>query len=202
LLMRLYEPPPGTLLLDGTDIREFTLAAVRGMFGYVPQESFLFAMSVADNIRFGCGDLPLATVQDLARQVGLDEEIAGFPQGYDTLVGERGITLSGGQKQRVAIARALALQPRILVLDDALSSVDAETETLILSHLRAHAEAATAIIVAHRISAVKEADQIIVMDRGTIVDRGTHAELIRRDGYYRELYDLQRIEAAELSTAP
>jgi len=199
LLMRLYDPPPGTVCLDGVDIRDLPLATLRGMFAYVPQEPFLFAMSVADNIRFGQPDMPMDTVQQLARQVGLDEEIAGFPQGYDTLVGERGITLSGGQKQRVAIARALALHAPFLVLDDALSSVDAETEALILSHLRAQSGSMTTIIVAHRVSAVKDAGLILVMDNGMIIDRGTHAELISRAGYYRELYDLQRIEAAELA---
>lgn len=201
LLLRLYDPPAGCVLLDGVDVRDLPLATLRGMFGYVPQESFLFAMSVADNIRFGCAELPLARVRELARLVSLDEEIAGFPQGYDTLVGERGITLSGGQKQRVAIARALALHPPILILDDALASVDAETESLILSRVRTQAPHATTIIVAHRLSAVKAADMILVMDHGQIIDRGTHAELIRRDGYYRELYELQRIEAAELAGA-
>lgn len=199
VLMRVYDPPPGTVWLGGVDIRELPLVTVRGMFAYVPQEPFLFSLSVADNIRFGRPDLSLEEVQALARCVGLDEEVMSFPQGYDTVVGERGITLSGGQKQRVAIARALALRAPILVLDDALSSVDAETEAMILQHLRSLAGTATMLIVAHRVSALKHADLIFVMDEGRIVDCGTHAELISREGYYRELYELQRIEAAELA---
>ncbi len=201
LLMRLYEPPPAAIFIDGHDLRTLQLERVRGLFGYVAQEPFLFSMSVADNIRFGRPDLARAAVIELATAVRLHEEIEAFPQGYDTLVGERGITLSGGQKQRIAIARALALRPAVLVLDDALSSVDAETEDAILAYLRAPGQRTTMIIIAHRISAVRDADMILVLDDGRIVDRGTHAALVQREGFYSELYRLQTLEAMH-GTAP
>jgi ATP-binding cassette subfamily B protein len=195
LLMRLYEPPPASVFMDGHDVRTLHLERVRGLFGYVAQEPFLFSMSVADNIRFGRPDLAHDAIVALAKAVRLHDEIVTFPEGYDTLVGERGITLSGGQKQRVAIARALALRPAVLVLDDALSSVDAETETAILAYLRANMQRTSMIVIAHRISAVRDADLILVLDRGRVVDRGTHAALVQREGFYSEVYRLQTLEA-------
>jgi ATP-binding cassette subfamily B protein len=198
LFMRLYDAPPGTVFVDGHDVRDLAVDDVRELFGYVPQDSFLFAMSVRNNIRFGAPDTPDTEVEHLARLACIHNEILEFPDGYETLVGERGITLSGGQKQRVSIARALALKPRVLVLDDALSSVDTETEAEMLRNLLQEVEGITAVLIAHRISTVKNADQIIVIEDGVISDRGTHEELLAREGYYSELYALQSLEAAAL----
>jgi len=175
-------------------VRELKLSVLRGLFGYVPQETFLFAMSVADNIAFGAEGIGNSEIESLAKLVEVSAEIDGFPDGYDTLVGERGITLSGGQKQRIAIARALALKPRILVLDDSLSSVDTETEAAILSRLKEEITNLTAILVAHRISTIKEADLIIVIDEGTIAEQGTHDELLAMGGLYAELFRMQQLE--------
>ncbi|MDM7991755.1 MAG: ABC transporter ATP-binding protein [Candidatus Fermentibacter sp.] len=194
LMMRLYDPPAGTILIGGTDIRDMSLEALRGFFGYVPQETFLFAMNVADNIAFGTGGLSRGQVEDLARKVQIQSEIESFPEGYDTLVGERGVTLSGGQKQRVAIARALATDPSILVLDDALSSVDTETEAAILSTLSESLGQRTGVVIAHRISTVKRADLIIVLDGGRLVESGTHDELLALGGIYADLHRMQQLE--------
>jgi ATP-binding cassette subfamily B protein len=195
LLMRLYDPPPGTIFVGGIDIRELKLRELRGLFGYVPQETFLFALPLAGNIAFGCDDLPRAEVERLARLVALDEEIRAFPRGYDTMVGERGVTLSGGQKQRVAIARALATDPDILVLDDSLSSVDTGTERSILGALRGGRRGRTNVAIAHRTSTVREADVILVLDRGALVEQGSHDELMERDGFYADLHRMQQLEA-------
>jgi len=194
LLMRLYDPPADSVFIGGIDIRQMKLENIRGLFGYVPQETFLFAMSVADNIAFGCDDLESKTIREIAEQVDIADDIEAFPDGFDTTVGERGVTLSGGQKQRIAIARALALKPKILVLDDALSSVDTKTEALILSKLLSRAENLTGIIIAHRISTVKNADLIIVLDSGCVVEQGGHDDLIALNGYYAELYRMQQLE--------
>ncbi len=194
LIMRLYDPPPGTVFLGGEDVRKRTLSSVRGLFGYVPQETFLFAMSIADNISFGAGELPEEQVRHLASMAEIASEIEAFPKGFDTMVGERGVTLSGGQKQRIAIARALAVSPRILVLDDSLSAVDTETEASLLNKLRGRIKGLTSIIIAHRISTVQNADLIIVLDKGKLVEKGTHRELLEADGYYAELYRMQQLE--------
>lgn len=194
LIMRLYDPPEGTILYDETPLQSLRLDDIRKLFGYVPQDPFLFAMSVADNIRFGTPDLPDEEVEKYARLVRMHDEILTFPDGYNTRVGERGITLSGGQKQRISIARALAARPPILILDDALSSVDSETENALLKELASLPDDATRIVVAHRISAVKDADSIIVLDKGHIIDQGTHRDLIGRPGYYRDLFHLQSLE--------
>lgn len=194
LLMRLYDPPRGSVFVGGEDVHDMKLATIRGMFGYVPQETFLFAMSIADNIAFGNTEIPRETVEKLASIVDIDSEIKSFPDGYDTMVGERGVTLSGGQKQRVAIARALAVRPSILVLDDALSSVDTETEAAILDRLKQDIRDLTSILIAHRISTIQAADSIIVMDEGRIVEHGTHSHLLERDGFYAELYRMQQLE--------
>ena len=195
LLMRLYEPPEGTVLLDGRDVRTLKLGNLRGLFGYVPQETFLFAMTIGGNISFGAGPLSPDQIRELARTVDIDSEIMGFPQGYDTIVGERGVTLSGGQKQRVAIARALAPGPKILVLDDSLSAVDTETEDSILKAVKSRTRDITTIIIAHRISTVKHSDLILVMENGRIVEKGTHDELLAMKGFYTELYRMQQLEA-------
>ena len=194
LLMRLYDPPEGKVFIGGEEIHTLKLSEIRGLFGYVPQETFLFAMSIAENIAFGAGDVSMDRIKQLSRIVDIDSEIEKFPDAYDTTVGERGVTLSGGQKQRVAIARALAVKPRILVLDDALSSVDTETEAAILSRLQEDISNLTSILIAHRISTIQNADNILVMDDGKIVEQGTHLELLQRDGFYAELYRMQQLE--------
>jgi ATP-binding cassette subfamily B multidrug efflux pump len=197
LLPRLFDPPPGTVLIDGTDVRDLSLAQLRGAIGFVPQEAFLFSESIADNIAFGVGGAAAADRDRIAWAAGvarLDKDVAGFPNGYDTAVGERGITLSGGQKQRAAIARALMPDPRILVLDDALSAVDTYTEEEILARLRGVMRQRTSIIVSHRVSTVRDADLILVLERGRVIERGTHDELVRLDGFYAELYRKQLLE--------
>ena len=194
LLMRLYDPPEGAIYIGGVDARDLSLSAIRSLFGYVPQETFLFAMSIADNIAFGTEGLSPERIRGLASLVDIDGEIDGFPDGYHTTVGERGDTLSGGQKQRVAIARALATDPSILVLDDSLSSVDTETEAAILGRLSSDIRNLTSIVIAHRISTIQNADLIIVMDGGRLVEKGTHAELLQHEGFYSELYRMQQLE--------
>jgi ATP-binding cassette, subfamily B, multidrug efflux pump len=196
LLPRLHEPPPGTVFIGGIDVREIPLAVLRGAIGFVPQEPFLFSDTIAHNVLFGvdaAGD-EAARVETAARIARLDKDVSAFPKGYDTLVGERGITLSGGQKQRTALARALAIDPPILILDDALSAVDTYTEEEILSRLRAVMRQRTSIIVSHRVSTVRDADQIFVLDAGRIVERGSHDELVRRGGPYAALYRKQLLE--------
>jgi ATP-binding cassette subfamily B protein len=203
LLARLYEPPPGTVFVDGTDVRELPLATLRGAIGFVPQEAFLFSDSLAANVAFGFdaqkGDLKGSAdrqqaILDAAAVARLDKDVMDFPKGYDTMVGERGITLSGGQKQRTALARAIAIDPKILVLDDALSAVDTYTEEEILSRLRDVMRRRTSFIVSHRISTVRDADLILVIDDGRIVERGTHDQLIRSGGLYAELHKKQLLE--------
>jgi ATP-binding cassette subfamily B protein len=196
LLPRLNDPPPGTVFIDGVDVRDIPLPVLRGAIGFVPQEPFLFGASIADNIALGVRAAPapqdlIGTAAAVAR---LDKDVESFPRGYETLVGERGITLSGGQKQRTAIARAVAVDPRILVLDDALSAVDTYTEEEILQRLSGVMRQRTSLIVSHRVSTVRTADQILVLDNGRIVERGSHAELLKRDGLYADLHRKQLLE--------
>jgi ATP-binding cassette subfamily B multidrug efflux pump len=194
LLPRIYDAPPGSLLIDGRPIREYPLETLRRNIGFVPQETFLFSDSVRENIAFGVETSSDDQVQRAAAAANIAADIEGFPEGYKTLVGERGITLSGGQKQRSAIARAIIRDPRILVLDDALSSVDTYTEETILNHLREVMRDRTTIFISHRVSTVRNADRIAVLHEGRVVELGTHEELIARNGYYTDLYNKQLLE--------
>jgi ATP-binding cassette subfamily B protein len=199
LLPRIYNPPAGTIFVDGVDITTLPLDELRRGIGVVPQEPFLFSDTVGGNIAFGLAgpadrSETRARVTRAAELAGLAADIAGFPAGYDTKVGERGITLSGGQKQRAAIARAIAIDPRILLLDDALSSVDTSTEEAILRELAAVRRARTCLVVAHRISTVRDADQILVLRDGRVAERGTHDELVARGGLYADMHRRQLLE--------
>jgi ATP-binding cassette subfamily B protein len=197
LLARLHNPPRGTVFIDGKDVRDIPLDALRGVIGFVPQEPFLFSDTLGDNVAFGWrgsdGERH-RTIAAAAEVAQLTKDVQDFPKGYDTVVGERGITLSGGQKQRAAIARAVAIDPRILILDDALSAVDTYTEEEILTRLKRVMKARTAIIISHRISTVRDADQIVVLHAGRVVEKGRHDELIRRGGHYAELHKKQLLE--------
>src|SRR5712671_6403698 len=203
LIPRIYDAEPGMVLIDGEPVGEFPLKQLRQNIGFVPQETFLFSDTIAENIAFGAGEMdPLAkqiAIEQAAEASRIAEDVAGFPQGYETVVGERGITLSGGQKQRTAIARAIIRAPRILILDDALSSVDTHTEEKILEQLREIMHGRTTIFISHRVSTVRNADKIAVLHDGSIVEYGTHDELIARDGYYTDLYNKQLLEE-ELET--
>jgi ATP-binding cassette subfamily B protein len=194
LLPRLNDPPPGTVFVDGVDVRDLPLAVLRGAIGFVPQEPFLFSATIAENIAFGIAGAGRERIEHAAHVSRLDKDLADFPKGFDTVVGERGITLSGGQKQRTAIARAVMTDPKILVLDDALSAVDTYTEEEILSRLSGVMRSRTTIIVSHRVSTVRTADQILVLDDGGIVERGTHDQLVGLNGLYAELYRKQLLE--------
>jgi ATP-binding cassette subfamily B protein len=200
LISRLYEAPEGSLLIDGRGVRDYPLAVLRRNIGMVPQETFLFSATIRENLAFGA---PHASPEDLleaAAAAHIRQEFEEFPQGFETMVGERGVTLSGGQKQRAAIARALLRRPAILILDDALSSVDTYTEERILNGLRGYTEGATTILISHRVSTVRNADQIAVLVHGRIVELGRHDELLSLDGYYAGLYRKQQLEE-ELTVA-
>jgi ATP-binding cassette subfamily B protein len=206
LLPRFYDYTGGKLTLDGVDIKEYSREYLRRQVGIVEQEPFLFSRTIRENIAYGAPDgITDEQIEEAARAAAVHDAIVAFPNGYNTLVGERGITLSGGQKQRVAIARALLRDPRILILDDATSSVDMETEALIRDALARLMQGRTTFIIAHRIQSVMEADQILVLDQGRVVQHGTHDELLAQEGFYRKIFDLQaRIEdelAEELATA-
>jgi ATP-binding cassette subfamily B protein len=199
LVPRIYDAKPGSVLIDGRPVREFSLELLRKSIGFVPQETFLFSDTIRENIAFGAEDTTDADVRRVAEAASIASDIEGFPEGYNTVVGERGLTLSGGQKQRTAIARALIRNPRILILDDALSSVDTQTEDRILNYLREIMKGRTTIFISHRVSTVRNADRIAVLHDGEIVEYGTHDELIERNGYYMELYNKQLLEE-ELET--
>ena len=194
LIPRIYDALPGSVLLDGHPIREYPLDVLRRNIGFVPQETFLFSETVRENIAFGKTDASDQEVRSAARAANIEVDIEGFPDAYQTLVGERGITLSGGQKQRTAIARAIIRSPRILVLDDALSSVDTHTEDKILNQLRDLMVGRTTIFISHRVSTVRNADMIVVLHGGRIVERGTHDKLLTLNGYYADLYNKQLLE--------
>jgi ATP-binding cassette subfamily B protein len=198
LIPRIYDAAPGAVLIDGRSVREFSLDSLRRQIGFVPQETFLFSDTIRENIAFGIsredGEARLDDIQTAAEAANIAQDIESFPEGYNTTVGERGITLSGGQKQRTAIARALLRSPRILILDDALSSVDTNTEDKILNHLRDIMRGRTTIFISHRVSTVRNADSIAVLHQGRIVELGTHDQLITKNGYYTDLYNKQLLE--------
>jgi len=194
LIARIYDAEPGAVLIDGRPIREFPLETLRRNIGFVPQETFLFSLTIRENIALGRGEASLDEIKSAAEAANIAQDIENFPESYNTTVGERGITLSGGQKQRTAIARALLRSPRILVLDDALSSVDTHTEDKILNHLREIMRGRTTIFISHRVSTVRNADRIAVLHEGSIVELGTHDELIALNGYYTDLYNKQLLE--------
>ena len=194
LIPRVFDPPVGTICIGGVDIRDVDLNELRRAVGFVPQDPFLFSASIAENIAFGVPDASHGAIRDAATLAGVHDEIVGFPEGYETTVGERGLSLSGGQKQRVAIARALLLDPRIVIFDDPLSAVDAEREEFILGKLREFFRGRTSILVAHRISAMMHADVTIVIDKGRIVERGTHEQLRAAGGIYERIWRLQQAE--------
>jgi ATP-binding cassette subfamily B protein len=194
LIPRLTDPTAGRVLIDGVDLRRLPLSELRRQIGYVPQETFLFSATIAENIAFGVDRATDAQIRHAAELAGLAGDIEGFPEGYGTKVGERGITLSGGQKQRTAIARALLRDPRILILDDALASVDTLTEERILKGLASVMRGKTVILISHRVSTVRQADEIVVLSHGRVVERGRHDELSRSGGYYAELARKQMLE--------
>lgn len=194
LIGRLYDPTDGKVLLDNIDARELNLESVRKAIGYVPQDSFLFSESIKHNIRFGKKDSTDKEVMEAAKMASVHHNIIGLSDGYDTVLGERGITLSGGQKQRISIARAFIKDPVILLLDDSLSAVDTETEETILNNLKEIAADKTTIIVSHRVSTAKNADRIVVLENGEIIQEGSHKDLIEIDGYYKDLYAKQLLE--------
>jgi ATP-binding cassette subfamily B protein len=205
LIPRIYDAAAGSVLIDGRPIREYALDSLRRQIGFVPQETFLFSDTIRENIAYGLSQedstASLDEIKAAAEAANIANDIEGFPDGYNTMVGERGITLSGGQKQRTAIARALLRSPRILILDDALSSVDTHTEDKILNHLREIMRGRTTIFISHRVSTVRNADRIAVLHQGRIVELGTHDELIARSGYYTDLYNKQLLEE-ELYVTP
>jgi ATP-binding cassette subfamily B protein len=194
LITRTFEPPPGTIFIDGRPVEAIPIHQLRDIIGMVPQETFLFSESIAENIRFGRAEASSREVNESADLAGLTSDVAAFPNGIETMIGERGITLSGGQKQRTAIARALVREPLILILDDSLSAVDTATEERILNALRNVRKGRTVLVVSHRVSSVKDADHIVVLDDGRIVERGTHETLLSHDGYYADLYRRQTLE--------
>ena len=200
LLPRMQNPPRGTVFVGGVDVLDYDLATLRSAFGTVPQDTYLFSTSLHDNIAFAVDDPDDAYIRHVAEVSTISRDMKMFPNGWETQVGERGITLSGGQKQRVAISRALAKDPRILVFDDALSAVDTETEELILNKLLTERAGRTSILVSHRVSTLATADRVAVLDRGRLAQYGTHEELLQEEGFYREVALLQQLSQNKTST--
>jgi ATP-binding cassette subfamily B multidrug efflux pump len=191
LILRLYTPDSGSIRVGGIPLEEVDLGTLRKRIGYVPQEAFLFSERIEENILFASDDRPEEKAVKAARDAEVDENIREFPEGYATVVGERGITLSGGQKQRISIARALAGSPRILLMDDCLSAVDTETEEHILRNMNEVTSRCTSLLISHRVSSVKHADHILVLDDGQVCEAGTHEELMKKEGAYFELHEKQ-----------
>jgi ATP-binding cassette subfamily B protein len=189
LVARFFDPQSGRVTIDGHDVRDVTLGSLRRAVGVISQDPFLFSATVRENIAFGAGDLPQSAVEEVARAAQAHEFIERLPQGYDTVIGERGITLSGGQRQRLAIARALVIDPRILILDDATASVDATTEAKIRAGLAEAMRGRTTIIIAHRLSTIALADEVVVLDHGRVVAHGTQAELLATNAVYQEIHE-------------
>jgi len=202
LIPRFYECAQGRVLVDGRDVRDWTLQSLRRQVGMVPGETFLFSATIFENVSYGRRDATLEQVRRAAAMAQADEFIMELPDGYETIVGERGLGLSGGQRQRVAIARALLYDPSILVFDDATSSVDLETEFEIQHALQSAMAGRTTFIIAHRLSSVRRADEIIVLDRGAVIERGRHEELLRRGGLYQEIFDIQFRDVGALRARP
>ena len=194
LIPRLYDPNKGIIKLDGVNLKEFTHNSLRNAIAYVPQNPFLFSESIEKNIRFGNRNASMEKIQEAAKNADIAKNIEGFNKGYQTMLGERGVTLSGGQIQRVSIARAFIKEAQILLLDDCLSAVDTETEETILKNLENIAADKTTLIVSHRISSIKNADKIIVLENGKIIEQGNHANLVNKQGYYRDIHEKQQTE--------
>ena len=197
LLTRMYDPTEGEILIDGIPLKDYSLTSIRRQMGYVPQEVFLFSETISNNVKFGMPEMPQEKVEQAIKDADLYQNIIGFPEQFDTRIGERGVTLSGGQKQRLSIARAIARDPKILILDDCLSAVDTNTENIILNNLHRIMENRTSVVISHRVSSAKLADKILVLDEGEVVEHGTHEDLLAANGVYRELYEKQ-LQAEEV----
>jgi ATP-binding cassette subfamily B multidrug efflux pump len=191
LLTRMYDPTDGQILIDGIPLKDYSVTNIRRQMGYVPQEVFLFSETISNNVKFGIPEMPQEKAEQAVKDADLYQNILGFPEQFDTRIGERGVTLSGGQKQRLSIARAIARDPKILILDDCLSAVDTNTENIILNNLHRIMENRTSVVISHRVSSAKLADKILVLDEGEVVEEGSHEELLAANGVYRELYEKQ-----------
>jgi ATP-binding cassette subfamily B protein len=197
LLLRMYDPTSGAILLNNVELKKLDLNNIRSQISYVPQDGFLFSDSVEKNISFGLNEADLERVREAAHRAAIDQDIIGFPKGYQTMVGERGVTLSGGQKQRVSIARALAKNTSVLILDDSLSAVDAKTEKEIFANIHQYMQNKTALVITHKITSLADFDKIVVLEEGSIVEMGRHSELMKKGGIYTEMYLRQQVQRVE-----